>query len=856
MSKKLRRRKGRGGSGPHEVATPALTSQAQEALDAHRWRDAVTAYKELLKRENRADWRRALGDAYAGRAGELAAKGMVKEALAIWENRAALDPQMPLAPGHAALLVRLGQLDAAIALLGRDDDGALPRPQREQLRTQLAAHVLGGDTSLLERLPADDPVRAHAEPALAALAAYCEHDDEAARARIAEIPFRSPYRDWAQILKALLRQPTAPAEAQALLDRVDDASGFAALKRAAALSLLPETQFLSAAATAGPTELRVAAVLRGWPPERIAVWQDLHRLGSDPTPKALIRLLHLHQKSLGADWVRRKSLSLVAQDGSSESIHWLRESGGTHPSRFEQALLAAWTTDPNEDPWLALERWQDCAVFLERRWHETKDPDLALRIALLLRRGDAQGDLLGPPTEPSGEPDYFDTIAADQVQASLSWDPDDRASYLRLINYYRRGRQLKDARRLLEQAQARWPLDMGLLEAAMDIALDAGSFKKAVGIARRILDIDPINSGVRRRLVNAHLAHARKQVAKNRNDLARKELAEAANWARDDAIRKRIALTTSLMAVLEHDEEGIRALREQVNGQGTALADRLELALAADELGLWLGKLNSSLKLKKPRVRDRDDLAATMARLRGALDEARAPSPDTAEMLEAALARAPWGSLSRAELETGCDTLQRCGLDKARQQAATVALKRWRGEPIFEVHRFEAKYPYGFDYRAMKDLWSLETALDRARNDGDMRTAMRIEEALPMFGSGGGLGGGPLPFPSLPDPFAGDFGDDDEEGVPDHVIEMLRIVGIKKALEIFGAPPEVIRSVKEMERMFGVEAATDLLIQFLESGDFDPFADLPFPPQPQPRRGRKRPRVDDDDDNPDQLDLF
>jgi hypothetical protein len=253
-------------------------------------------------------------------------------------------------------------------------------------------------------------------------------------------------------------------------------------------------------------------VLCGWPPERIAVWQDLHRLDSDPTPKALIRLLHHHQKALGADWVRRKSLSLVAQDGSSESIHWLRESGGSHPHRFEQTLLAAWTTDPNHDPWLALERWQDCAVFLERRWHETKDPDLALR----------------------------------------------------------------------------------------------------------------------------------------------------------------------------------------------------------------------------------------------------------------------------------------------------------------------------------------------------------IEEALPMFGSGGGLGGGPLPFPSLPDPFAGDFGDDDDEGVPDHVIEMLRIVGIKKALEIFGAPPEVIRSVKEMERMFGIEAATDLLIQLLESGDFSPFDGLPFPPepQPQPRRGRKRSRVDDDDDNPDQLDLF
>jgi hypothetical protein len=76
-------------------------------------------------------------------------------------------------------------------------------------------------------------------------------------------------------------------------------------------------------------------------------------------------------------------------------------------------------------------------------------------------------------------------------------------------------------------------------------------------------------------------------------------------------------------------------------------------------------------------------------------------------------------------------------------------------------------------------------------------------------------------------------------------------------LEIFGAPPQVIRSVKEIERMFGADAATDLLLDLLQSGGaLNPFEDLPFPPQPQPRRGRKRRRGDDDDDNPDQLDLF
>jgi hypothetical protein len=852
MSKKHKRRKGSAGGGSHEIATAALASRARDALDAHRWRDAVNAYKELLKRESRADWRIGLSNAYAGRAGELTAKGMLKEALVIWENRAALDPQAPMTSEHAALLVRLGRLDSVIVLLGRDDDGALPRAQRERLRVQLAARVLGGDVSLLGRLQPDDPVRRHAGPALSALAGYCERNDEAVRAALTEIPFRSPYRDWVQILKALLCQPTAPAQAKALLDRIDEASGFAPLKRAAALSLLPETEFLEAAGTAGSNELCVAAALRGWPPERVRIWQDLHRLGGDPSPRALVRLLHHHHKALGVEWVRRKSLSLVAQEGTGEAIQWLREAGGAHPDRFEQALLAAWTADPHRDPWLALEHWQRCAALLERRWHEDKDPDLALRIALLLRRGDADGDLLGPPAKPSRDPNDYDTIAAEQLEKSLDWDPDDRAIHLRLISYFRRGRQLKEARRLLERAQSRWPDDMALLEAAMDIALDAGAFKKAAGLARRILDIDPINTGVRRRLINAHLAHGRKQVAKARTDLARKELSAATAWARDEVTRERIALTMALLAITDGDNAGTAALREQIKGRGTGLADRLELMLAADGLGLWLGKVNSQLRLKQPKVRDRDDLAAVMARLRAALDEDQLLSAETAEALNATLRKAPWRELSRAELETACDTLQRHELDKARQQVATAALKRWRGAPVFELHRFEAKYPNGFDYRAMGDLRSLEAALERAHDEGDMRTAMRIEEALPVFGPRGGLGGGPSPFPPFPFPSA--QASDDDAGVPEHVLEMIRVLGIKKALEVFGAPPEVIHTIEDIERVLGADAATKLLLQFLDSdARIDPFDDLPFPPQP---RGRKRPRDDDDDDIPDQLDLF
>jgi len=51
---------------------------------------------------------------------------------------------------------------------------------------------------------------------------------------------------------------------------------------------------------------------------------------------------------------------------------------------------------------------------------------------------------------------------------------------------------------------------MRILEAALDAAIEAGAFKKAADIAREMLALDSINSGVRERLVEAHLAHARK----------------------------------------------------------------------------------------------------------------------------------------------------------------------------------------------------------------------------------------------------------------------------------------------------------------------------------------------------------
>ncbi len=246
--------------------------------------------------------------------------------------------------------------------------------------------------------------------------------------------------------------------------------------------------------------------------------------------------------------------------------------------------------------------------------------EYTLRVALVLRRCDRIADVLGDDDPPSADPEALDTLVAGQLEKSLTWDPDDRDTYLRLIGYYRRGKRRKDVRRLLEQARARWPRDMRILKAALDTVIEAGSFKKAAGIAREMLALDSINSGVRERLVEAHLAHARKQFPKGRPDLARKELAQAGEWASGAHARTEIDLVAGLVALIENVETGAPALRDLVGRLGGGLAGHLALALAGEAISLSLPKLFEWVGLGEPTPGGRDDLLAALTRLRTYLD--------------------------------------------------------------------------------------------------------------------------------------------------------------------------------------------------------------------------------------------
>lgn len=874
MARKRKKQSVRGGakaSAAVRQGPEAREQEAMQALESGRWRDAIQGLKALLKDDAASARtparRRALADAYAGRARELSGKGMLKEAAVIWENRAALGPEIPPSYEHGILRMRLG--DPAPLLAAWSQPDTLARAQHQQVGEHLAAAVLAGDLDLLARLGHDDPLRRHAEPARAALEAYCGGDQAGLETALAQLPFRSPYRGWALLLKALVRAETEPEAAREMLARIDDASAFAPLRRAAEHALLPDAALLAKLRDIGPMQAALVAALRGWSQEQLELARALATLDDDTAdPRQLRSVLQRYRDLLGADWVQRVSLRLMPLPPGPFAR---RPSSWSGLSELERALLEAWSAEAHGDPWDALESWERVATELSEE-HRGRRPDAQrrLEIAMALRRADNYFKLLDTD-RPEDYPDSPETLVADQLERSLQWDPEHRATSLRLIRWYRRARRLKDARRVLADASDRWPQDMGVLEAALETALASNAFKKAAGIARQMLAIDPINSSVRRRLVEAHVQHAAKQVPKARGDLARRELAEARTWTERgaglEAIRHQLDLLDGLVVTaLVDPDEGQSVLSELLARRGDGIDARVELMLAADRLALKQTDVAKRLGLEAPKVRHRDELLAIIAHLRGHLEHSQRLTVSLVEQLAATLKGAPWKQLERDDLELACETLRAYGLQEVRRDAARAGLKRWPRTPMLEYHEFESRYiDSGFPTAA--ELDKMERALARAQADGDMRAAERLRGLVRQFLPFGRMPGPSFiddarddPFPPGPEP--ADIGDLDDTFGLDLLLDALDQLPLNQALEAIGMSKSVAQQMLEIAREQGEQETIEMLKEMLRNAAGAAGGSPQSAPKPKPKSksagdGKPQsPSDPDDHDDPRQLDLF
>lgn len=845
MAKKRKKRRSPGGKTSLALTPEKLLQQARQALENGHYRDAIAHFKALLKQEECPEWRNELATAYQGRARELADKGMLKEALAIAEVRSELCPEAPPDPDHITRLLHAGRVGDAIKAY-RQIEKRFPSRERARINAQFAAIHLSGAPEVEQILDAQHPIIAHGISARAALAAYCGGEDEASSAALGAIPFRSPYRDWVQVMKALLKRDQGTEAVRTLLDRIAPDSPFAALANATRLSLLPQSALPDALAQTGEAAQGFVTALQGWNETRLSLWRELQTLADPSRPQTLITLMIKHRQALGDTWVRRQALPLLATDFplSIEQRSALLDNRA--PSNFEQALIAAWGQENNKtSSWTRFTTWRHVIDQLRTSPPPAPDSDKALRIALIQRLFDTRWDLLNTPSNPFEDESLEDQVL-DQLEESLTFDPGYQATYTRLVAYYRGKESLKEARRILDRALKIWPDEPPVLIEALETAAAGGAFKKAAGFARRLLELDPINTTARSALLEAHLAHARKQHGKGRDDLALKELEHAGEWAKGTHSKARLTLLCGFVTWEQEQQAGAALLQEAVESLGGALDGQLALALEAERLGQSLDRFLEHLRLPQLKQPEHGDLMQFLRRLREALETGQVLSVATRQHFEPTLERAAKLDLTHGDVEAICETLGRADLNQARLAHARAALKRWPNTPLFELHRFEAKYEGTYWDLEEGDIDRLKQSYQQAQENGDMRIVVRLRTLLDDLGV--------LPTPGYFFEDEDDYGDiyddiDDDinamEPFPPEARAMLDSIGIEEIMDMI-ANSELGEGLKDMEQALGHEGTAAMLEAMLSGASPEEMLGAitpdPHPPRPKARSHGRKPK--------------
>jgi hypothetical protein len=806
---------------PHptpKTAPPPDPAQASAALSAGKFREAADLYKDLLKREPRPEWTQGLADAYAGRAGQMAAKGMFHEAVALWRTRAQACG-LPLLDGpYADWLARTGQLDTALpALLAAAHEG--PPEQQTARQGRLAAAVLAASPQALAQVPAESPLRQHHAAARQALAAVAAGDMPALEAALQGIPFRSPYRDLRPLLKALALVRTDVPAAAAIIERVPASGAFEGLAAPLRVAVQPAPQWLAAWQGLPASARELVLDLKGCPPAHRPLVEALAALPAVPAEASagLFKLLARFQKLLPRGLARRWALRVWPHLAQRRPTEFKAAFGSLaeHESVHAHALAAQIRQDLDE----AAHHWQGLARLLG------KQPGQARRAALVLRR------LAQRPLATGG----VDESVAGWLEQSLALDPDDRGTHLDLIKARRLMAEPKQARERLEAALARWPDDTALLQQGVELALESGAFKKAATLAKQVQRLDPLNPRVPELIGQAHLSHARKLIKTRKPEAARRELEQAAAWLREPAGVGRLQLLRALAAP---DADAKHLLPEALAGLGGPLVGRFQLALESQRVNMdaraALAEAGRAAGSAAPGTADVLALAQAL-NAEPARDRAVAAAIDMLLPQLQQVARLP--RFSEDQFVQVAEALHRHRLATATGLITAAGRLQWPGNRVLLYLDLAARCagrPWALPYQ---DEQKLEKAFHEAQEQGDARTAKRIADLLDGVPDTPAAGGRPKRRPRrlrmsalerLLEAEEEDAADDDlfdPEVAPD-----LEAIPAEQLVEILAAlvPPGEQRKFRAHTKGLTPEQIKQQLLQLAEQ-----MRDTGFPPSPR-----------------------
>lgn len=694
-----------------------LETQALSKQNAGQYKEAIDLYKALLKHENYADWRQAMAQCYLQRALAFAAKGMIKEALVLWENYAQnTESPHETRDLYISWLLQTNNMAKVNGCLGQLSAQQLDENYPE-LASLLGLLIITGKVNCLDLLPQDSVFIKHLGFVQEALNAYQNTQLEDIEPILKKLPFRSAFRDIRTLMKAVLLIPESVEQAQSLLTKIPADSPY---QQAGALLLAVTHKgatLVNDLLQFTPAQTRIIKEAKSFDKQQSELLDTLIKQKDRLSDKIKFNLAIQYQTLFTADLAKQYCLAALSAYPAGQR-DFIRHFGAV--DEFEAWRLKALTCERDRDFNGAEYYWRLGITVLK-----TRGAEAAFKIALIMRHIAVYQQ---SPEE-----------AIMWLMDSLEHDPDDRESYVKILQYFERQEQKTDTyKEWLNKSIKKLPNDVEILGLAIKASARNKAFSKAAKYAQALLKIDPVNTFAKQVLFTSHLAHARKLIKGKKFHLVEKEIQQAETLTLGKRYQTQAQLLRGLFVLIAEDkkrgEQIITETMQKIN-DGIFIT-HFYVIMEALLLNLPIAPL---LKLLPPLAKDYVLAQQEIIRLTELIQQYADDDSANQELLHKALEKVKSiikqsfrQSYSEETLLTLCQCLDRICHFELLRACVKIAQPLW-DNPIWMYYRVYSEANGIPEKCSDINMYRLQDCLKIAQEQKDQRTIALIGKFLDQY---------------------------------------------------------------------------------------------------------------------------
>ncbi|MGZ8160426.1 MAG: hypothetical protein ACXWT4_16680 [Methylobacter sp.] len=703
---------------PNAAGGTCDAAMAKAKLDAGQYKEAIELYKQLLKQADNKEWRSALALCYLKRAMPLAEKGMIKEAVVLWENyQQNAEPPYQDYDSYIGWLLQINNAAKLKTCFDR-----LSAQQLDEHYPNLAALlgllIVTEKPELEAMLPTDSQFITHLVSVRAALAAYRNNEAEAVEQALKQLPFRSAFRDFRTLLKAALLLPGSTDQAQALLTKIPATSPY---YQAGKLLLATTHDGLELADELLQCEQKprqLIGTIKKFSKKQLELLDVLVKQKDRLSDKIKFNCALQYRELFGEDLAKAYCLAALATYPAGQR-DFNKYFGAM--DEFEQCRLMALNYERNKDFHSSDYYWQQGIAQLKKQGESG-----AFKIALIMRRI--------APHQPSAEEEV------EWLVESLDHDPDSRETYLKILRHYEQEQEEKELyKQWLDRGMKAFPQDVDLLAQAIKAATANKAFKKAAQYAKTLLKIDPVNTFAKQVLFTSHLAHARKLIKTKKFHLVEKEIQQAEKLTLGKRYQKQAQLLRGFFVLLAEDKkQGLQQITEaaekmndgSVCGYFCVIVEALSMGLSLPSTLKGLPQPPKNYQLSEQEI---GRLVQIVQQYYGDDKSNTAVLHQALEKIKAIIKQSIKQKIvSEQTLLTLAECLDNIGHYELLAHCAKIALMQWT-KPIWLFYKFYAEVGGRAHQCSSFNIERLQFNYAKAREDSDHRTAMRIKRFIDEY---------------------------------------------------------------------------------------------------------------------------